>query len=131
MRILINPKNISISIFLGLISWIMEGISFFIILKGLDLSISWQGATFAHTTSSLIGAMTFMPGGLGATEASTIGLLSLQGIPLSIGTSATLLIRIMTLWFATILGLICLLINHYGNRKNAVPYTNQNMKSIE
>ena len=111
MRTLTSPKNITISIILGLMAWILEGTSFYIILKGFDLSISLMGATFAHTTSSLIGAITFVPGGLGSTEASTIGLLALQGIPISLGTSATLLIRLMTLWFATILGLICLLLN--------------------
>ena len=113
IRILLSPKNITISIILGLCAWIIEGSSFFIILKGFNISITWLGATFVHTTSSLIGTLTFMPGGLGTTEASTIGLLSLQGIPLSIGTSATLLIRLMTLWFATILGIICLLLNKY------------------
>ena len=92
-------------------------ISFFIILKGLGVSITLNGATFAHTTSSLIGALTFMPGGLGPTEASTIGLLSLQGVPLAVGASATVLIRIMTLWFATILGLICLFLNNYMVKK--------------
>ncbi len=117
IKILICPKNITISTILGLFAWIIEGSSFFIILKGFDLSISLMGATFAHTTSSLIGALTFMPGGLGATEASTIGILSLQGIPLSVGTSATLLIRLMTLWFATALGIICLLLNNYTKTK--------------
>ncbi len=129
MKTLIHPKNISISIILGLIAWIIEGTSFFIILKGFDVSISWLGATFAHTTSSLIGALTFMPGGLGATEASTIGLLTLQGIPLSIATSSTLLIRIMTLWFATILGLFCLVLNNYRNKKNYLPSTNYSRNS--
>ena len=119
IKILMKPKNIIISITLGLFAWIIEGISFFIILKGFNLSISWNGATFAHTTSSLLGALTFMPGGLGPTEASTIGLLSLQGIPLAIGTSATLLIRVMTLWFATILGLICLLLNSYRDKQKS------------
>ena len=124
IRILFQPKNIAISIVLGLIAWIIEGTSFFIILKGYELSISWLGATFAHTTSSLIGALTFMPGGLGATEASTIGLLTLQGIPLSIGTSSTLLIRIMTLWFATILGLMCLVLNNSIVKRNSLTSKN-------
>ena len=52
-----------------------------------------------------------MPGGLGSTEVGTVGLLALQGVPLDIATPATLLIRMMTLWFATGLGVICLILN--------------------
>ena len=129
MEILMSPKIISISLFLGIFSWVLEGTSFFIILNGFDLSISWLGSIFAHTTASLIGAISFMPGGLGTTEASTIGLLSLQGVPFSIATSSTLLIRIMTLWFATILGLICLILNSHTKKKN-ITSSNESIRKI-
>jgi uncharacterized membrane protein YbhN (UPF0104 family) len=55
-----------------------------------------------------------LPGGLGSTEASTVGLLALQGVPLASATTATLLIRLMTLWFATGLGVLCLLLPGQG-----------------
>ncbi len=130
VKLLIHPKNITIAIILGLIAWVFEGISLLIILKGFNFSISWLGCTFAHTTSALIGALTLMPGGVGPTEASTIGLLSLQSIPLSIATSSTLLIRLMTLWFATFLGFICLILNSYMFRKNSLAYRNQSNNQI-
>ncbi len=129
IKVLISPINITISTMLGLVAWIIEGTSFFIILKGFNTSISWLAATFTHTTSSLLGALTFMPGGLGPTEASTIGLLSMQGIPVSIATSATFLIRLMTLWFATILGVICLLLNNYKAHKKSFNQTQISGKS--
>jgi uncharacterized protein (TIRG00374 family) len=67
------------------------------------------GATIAHTAAGLLGALTLLPGGLGSTEAGTVGLLALQGVGVAAATSATLLIRLMTLWCATLLGVLCLL----------------------
>ena len=49
------------------------------------------------------------PSSVGSTEASTVGLLRLQGVSLGQASAATLLIRLMTLWFATALGVLCLL----------------------
>ena len=71
-----------------------------------------------------------MPGGLGATELSTIGILSLQGISLSIATSSTLLIRLMTLWFATALGLFCILLNNYSFRKKPLLSSNSQKQEL-
>jgi uncharacterized protein (TIRG00374 family) len=73
-------------------------------------SIGWPGAILAHTAAGLLGALTLLPGGLGSTEAGTVSLLSLQGVSLAAAVPATLLIRLMTLWFATALGVLCLLI---------------------
>ena len=75
---------------------------------GVD-EVGSGGATVAHPSAGLIGAITLRPGGLGSTEAGTVGLLVLQGVGISAATPATLLIRLMTLWFATAIGVICLL----------------------
>ncbi|MCX5930869.1 MAG: flippase-like domain-containing protein, partial [Cyanobacteria bacterium] len=87
----------------------LEGLSLALLLRGMgEPSVSWGGCIVAHTSAGLLGALSLLPGGLGSTEAGTVGLLSLQGISLSAATSATLLIRLMTLWFATALGALCL-----------------------
>ncbi len=65
-------------------------------------------AIISHTSSGLVGALSMLPGGLGATETSIIGLLNLKGVDFSLAYSLTLLIRLMTLWFATLLGVISL-----------------------
>jgi uncharacterized protein (TIRG00374 family) len=51
-----------------------------------------------------------MPGGLGGSEASMIVLLRISGVPLPLAVSATLLIRLATLWFAVLLGILALLV---------------------
>jgi glycosyltransferase 2 family protein len=108
---LLSPRPLLQATVLGVIAWSMEGISLGLLLKALGQSgMSWGGTIIAHTAAGLAGALSLLPGGLGSTEAGTVGLLALQGVPLSIATPATLLIRLMTLWFATGLGLICMLL---------------------
>ena len=95
---------------IGALAWSLEGVSLWLLLKGMGIeAVGIGGATIAHTAAGLIGALTLLPGGLGSTEAGTVGLLALQGVGVAAATPATLLIRLMTLWFATALGVGCLL----------------------
>jgi uncharacterized protein (TIRG00374 family) len=62
---------------------------------------------FVLAFSTVVGAVSALPGGLGAADASIAGMLVLL-LGLSAGTAAaaTLLIRFATLWFAVIIGLV-------------------------
>ena len=96
---------------MGLLSWFCEGVSFWILLSGFNnLNISLGYATVAHTSAGLFGAISLMPGGIGTTEAGTTGLLMLKGFTLKHAFTATILIRLMTLWFASFLGSIFFLL---------------------
>ena len=83
---------------------------FYFILNGLGLapSLKLLGlAVFVLSFSTVIGAVSALPGGLGAAEASIAGMLALLGgINPAISASATLLIRLATLWFGVLLGLV-------------------------
>lgn len=95
---------------IGAVAWSLEGLSLWMLLRAMGVDeVGIGGATIAHTAAGLIGALTLLPGGLGSTEAGTVGLLALQGVGPAAATLATLLIRLMTLWFATALGVCCLL----------------------
>jgi uncharacterized protein (TIRG00374 family) len=96
---------------IGALAWSLEGVSLWRLLRGMGIeTVGIGGATIAHTAAGLLGALTLLPGGVGSTEAGTVGLLALQGVGLVAATPATLLIRLMTLWFATALGVLCLLL---------------------
>ena len=65
----LNFKTLTITAALGTLSWFCEGISFWILLKGFGFKeISLGFASIAHTAAGLLGAISFIPGGLGATE---------------------------------------------------------------
>lgn len=93
---------------LGLIAWGAEGVAFYYIMHVLGSNISLQTALFIYSFSMLVGALSFLPGGLGGTEATMVALLMLNGIGQPEAVAATVLIRLATLWFAVGLGIIAL-----------------------
>jgi uncharacterized protein (TIRG00374 family) len=108
--LLFRPKAILIAVSLGTISWLGEGIAMYYVLIGLGVPIGWETlsiAVFVLAFSTVIGAVSALPGGLGAADASIAGMLVLL-LKLSPDTAAaaTLLIRFATLWFAVFIGLI-------------------------
>jgi HAD superfamily hydrolase (TIGR01490 family) len=110
LRQLVQPGLLLQATLIAALAWSLEGLSLWLLLRGMGLeAVGIGGATIAHTAAGLLGALTLLPGGLGSTEAGTVGLLALQGVDVAAATPATLLIRLMTLWFATALGVGCLL----------------------
>ena len=107
---LFKPKALLIAVGIGTVSWLGEGIGMYFILRGLDVPGSWETlsiAVFVLAFSTVIGAVSALPGGLGAAEVSISGMLVLLlGISKDLAAAATLLIRFATLWFAVFLGLV-------------------------
>jgi len=107
---LFRPKSTLLAVGLGMVSWLGEGVGFYILLLGLGLTPSIQLfslAVFTLSFSTVVGAVSALPGGLGAAEASIAGMLSLLGgLEPALAASATLLIRLATLWFGVGLGLL-------------------------
>jgi uncharacterized protein (TIRG00374 family) len=106
------------STLISLLSWFGECLAFYYVLRGLGVPASFlllQQATFVFAASTLFGLVSFLPGGLGVSEASSTGLLVLL-IPMASGpaTTATIIIRFCTLWFGVTLGAIALAI--FGRR---------------
>lgn len=94
---------------LGLISWGAEGLAFYYIMHQLGSDISLQISLFIYAFSMLVGALSFLPGGLGGAEATMVTLLLLNHIEQPQAVAATVLIRLATLWFAVALGIIALM----------------------
>jgi len=96
--------------FLSIFSWFLEGIAFLLLLIKSNFDISPLLATVTHTSAGLVGALTMLPGGLGLTEAFTVFILKSQTIPIEYGIPITSIIRLMTLWYISLLGIISLFI---------------------
>ncbi|RMF49174.1 MAG: UPF0104 family protein [Anaerolineae bacterium] len=107
---LFKPQATLVAVSLGMVSWLGEGVGFFVVLHGLGLPADAHTlsiAVFTLAFSTVIGAASALPGGLGAAEASISGMLILLlGIPQETAAAATLLIRFATLWFGVSLGLL-------------------------
>ncbi len=97
-------------IFLGLLAWGAEGVAFFYIMHLLGSDMTLQVALFIYAFSMLVGALSFLPGGLGGAEATMVTLLMLNHVAQPQAVAATVLIRLATLWFAVGLGIIALML---------------------
>ena len=61
-----------------------------------------------YSLSVIAGALSFIPGGVGIIEGSLGGLLSVQGIELSVAIAVGVIIRFFTLWYTVIVGFFAL-----------------------
>ena len=109
-NLLFRPKSTLIAVSLGTVAWLGEGVAMYLVLLGLGVppaTYTLGIAIFVLAFSTIIGAISALPGGLIAADASIAGMLTLL-LGLSTGTaaSATLLIRFATLWFGVGLGLL-------------------------
>ncbi|MEJ2413194.1 MAG: lysylphosphatidylglycerol synthase transmembrane domain-containing protein [Anaerolineales bacterium] len=106
---LFRPRALLVAVGLGTISWLGEGIGLYYVLRGLQVQSGWDTlsiAVFVLAFSTVVGAVSALPGGLGAAEASIAGMLVLLlGLARETAAAATLLIRFATLWFAVLIGL--------------------------
>ena len=110
---LFGARSTLLAVGLGMVSWLGEGLGFYLVLRGLGLPPSLNlaaTAVFVLSFSTIVGAVSSLPGGLGAAEASITGLLLLTvpGLHPQLVASAALLIRFFTLWFGVALGLVVL-----------------------
>ena len=112
---LLGPRPLAVGLGLGVVAWGCECIAFAIVLAGLGVPFSGHlvlAATFVLASSTLLGAVSMLPGGLGVAEAGLVGMLLLllpRELDRGTAAAATLLIRFATLWFGMLLGLAALL----------------------
>ena len=66
---------------LGVVAWFAEGLGFWWLLLALDHPLPLSTAVFIYAFAMLVGALSFLPGGLGGSEAAMVALLSLNGFP--------------------------------------------------
>lgn len=102
-------KKMFLLLILSFFYWIIIGCAAFFVIEGFGFSIgSILNIISTYSSSIVIGALSFIPGGIGIAEGSLIGLLTFQGIDISEAIVIVVVIRIFTLWFSTITGFIAL-----------------------
>jgi len=106
---LIAPGPLAWATIISIASWFCECIAFYLVLWGFGSPLPMLPATFIYAFATILGALLMTPGGIGPTEGAIGGLLILlYSVPEGIAASATLLIRVCTLWFAVAVGLLAL-----------------------
>lgn len=108
-RRLLGPAPFALGMLLALVSWAMEGLTLWIILRALAIEIPMLVAFSLYGIATVVGALSMLPGGIGSFEVLLIIMLKTPfGVSDSLATTATLLIRTSTMWLVTLLGLVFL-----------------------
>jgi len=113
MAALLTPGPLVLTTLLSVAAWLCECLGFWLVLRALPGgSVPLQLAIFIYAATTVLGALSFLPGGLGVTEGSMIVLLvrTAHAMTHSAAVAATILIRLCTLWFSVLVGVMALLV---------------------
>lgn len=103
--------------FLSVISWGFECFGYYFVLTNFNQTVSLLWAFFSYSFSTIVGAVSMLPGGLGVTEGSMTFMLTKRGFSVNDAFASTFIIRTVTLWFAVLIGAISVLFyqKRFGN----------------
>ncbi|MEX2227310.1 MAG: lysylphosphatidylglycerol synthase transmembrane domain-containing protein [Dehalococcoidia bacterium] len=107
---LMDPWGVVLMTGLSVVAWGTQVVAFYLVLAGLGVDAggdTFMKASFILPISTLGAGILLLPGGLGVAETGIASLTeSLLETSRGVASTATLLIRVSTLWFAVVLGLV-------------------------
>lgn len=105
INLLLKSRNLFEAGFLSITAWVAQAIALYLIVQSLGYTHSAITIISIYCISLLAGAASFVPGGLGTTEATMVLLLVNEGMIFSDAIVASLLCRTLTLWLAILMGM--------------------------
>jgi len=117
---LMSPKSLIVGSILSVASWGFECLAAYVVFKGLGMDTGLPLSVLVWSFSLLLGAVSFIPGGLIVTEGSLAGLLVIAGFSKALAGSATVITRLCTLWFAVAIGVFALFIFKWRQSRKVV-----------
>ena len=92
-------------------SWGIEVLAVHLCVVEMGAETPFLVVVFIFVVSSLGGALTMLPGGIGAAEVGMAGMFdTVAGLSTGTSVALTFVIRLATLWFATLIGIVGLLL---------------------
>jgi uncharacterized membrane protein YbhN (UPF0104 family) len=116
VRFLLSGRRVAVAAPLSLMAWMAQGVSLYLIVDALGYELTASTVVAIYCLSILAGAASFIPGGLGATEAAIVLLLSAAGVGQTDAITASLVSRSLTLWLAVGIGVVAMTKAALANR---------------
>jgi uncharacterized protein (TIRG00374 family) len=108
--LLLKPKPLFLMTVLSIISWGFECLGYYLILINFEIEIGIFWTFFSYSFATIIGAISMLPGGLGITEGSLTYMLIRENVSNNIAFATTFIVRVVTLWFAVLVGIVSVFI---------------------
>lgn len=106
LKTLTKGRTIFVGFIISIAAFLFDGASVYVGFLSLNKDLGFVNTIQYYYTSLLLGALSFLPAGIGITEGSFIGFLVSRGLELSLASSLVLFSRLTTIWFATVIGFI-------------------------
>lgn len=108
---LLGARPLVVGTVISFLSWGLECFGVYLCAVGLGANEKFLLVVFVFAVSSLIGVLSMIPGGIGAVEAGLVFQFGkLAEMSSGLAGALTLVIRLATLWWATLLGIIGLML---------------------
>lgn len=114
---LLRPRLATQGLVLGAVAWLLTAAAFTYLCHAMGLSLTWQQSLGIYPLAMLAGAASFVPGGVGTTEAAIVLMLSAIGAPLDVSLAVAVGIRLASLWFAIAIGMLAMLSLELGAQR--------------
>ena len=101
-----NSRTFLISSLLTILVTFLEGFVIYLGFLTFNVEIDYFQSIQLFYTSILLGIFSIIPGGIGVTEGSFVALMVRQNFELVTASSLILFLRLITIWFVTLLGFI-------------------------
>jgi uncharacterized protein (TIRG00374 family) len=114
---LLALKPLTAASLISFLAWGIDCLAVYLCTVGVGVEKPFLVIVFIYAVSLLAGNLSMLPSGIGVTEGSLVGLFkTVAGVSGGLSMAVTLLIRFATLWFATLIGVIGLLLmpRHYA-----------------
>ena len=103
---LLSERITIFAVVVALVSWGLHGLILFAVVELLGYEANVWQMIGIYAFAMLIGALSLIPGGVGSADATMILMLTLTGLDAPGAAIVTLVCRVLTLWFAVLLGLL-------------------------
>lgn len=108
LRPLLTPRLTLISALYGAAAWLLTALAFAWLTHSVGVTLPWHYAVAIYPLAMLIGALSFVPGGVGTTEAAIVLMLSAAGASVDVGLTVAVGIRLASLWLAVAVGMLAM-----------------------
>jgi glycosyltransferase 2 family protein len=103
---LLATRPLIVGTVVSFLSWGLEILAVYLCAVGIGAQLPFLVMVFVFAVGSLVGVGSMLPGGIGAAEATMAGLFKFYaGLAAGLAVALTFVIRLVTLWFATLIGI--------------------------
>lgn len=124
---LLKIKPLLIAVGISILSWGFECFGYYLVINNFVNTIGVSWSFFSYSFSTIVGAVSMLPGGLGVTEGSFLLMLTSKGLSASDAAATTFITRVVTLWFAVLVGIVAVFF--FQRKFGKINFNNNDLES--